>query len=83
MSKSVVIISAHRQAYGIDDVLEKGTMAVGELIKYLEENFDEDSPLVLSHDNGYTYGALDEDYFRDTEVGEDGEEIDNPEEQQQ
>ena len=83
MSKSVVIISAHRQAYGIDDVLEKGTMTVGELVKYLEENFDEDSPLVLSHDNGYTYGALDEDYFRDTEVGEDGGEIDNPEEQQQ
>ena len=83
MSTSVVIISAHRQAYGIDDILKAGTMTVGELIEYLQENFNEDSPLVLSHDNGYTYGALDENYFSDTEVGEDGEEIDNPEEQQQ
>ena len=65
MSKSVVIISAHRQAYGIDDVLKKGTMTVGELVKYLEENFDEDSPLVLSHDNGYTYGGI-----RDRDIDE-------------
>lgn len=75
MSKKIVIISAHRQAYRIDNVLKHSTMTVGELVKFLEENFDEDSPLILSHDNGYTYGALDADYFREAEVGEDGEEI--------
>lgn len=32
-------------------------MTVGELIETLS-NFDEDTPIYFSHDNGYTYGSL-------------------------
>ena len=34
-------------------------MTVRELIDFLEQ-LDEDAKVVLSHDNGYTYGWLDE-----------------------
>ena len=33
------------------------TMTVAELIAALEE-FDEDTPVILSHDSGYTYGGI-------------------------
>lgn len=33
------------------------TMTVGDLIELLED-YDEDMPIYLSHDNGYTYGAM-------------------------
>ncbi|SDO87136.1 hypothetical protein [Selenomonas ruminantium] len=61
-------IEAQRQAYGPDD-LKRKTMTVGEL-KRLLEDFDEDLPVILSHDNGYTYGSISddgisEDYYAD------------------
>ena len=49
-----LIIQAMRESYGKDDVR---TMTVGELIAALEE-FDEDTPVILSHDSGYTYGGI-------------------------
>ena len=49
-----LIIQAMREAYGPEDVK---TMTVGELIAALEE-FDEDAPVILSHDSGYTYGGI-------------------------
>ena len=49
-----LIIQAMRESYGQDDVR---TMTVGELIAALEE-FDEDTPVILSHDSGYTYGGI-------------------------
>lgn len=63
-------IEANRTCYGAQDV--RRTMTVGELIALLEE-FDEDTPVILSHDNGYTYGGITEadielDY---TEEGDD------------
>ena len=58
-------IEAARQAYGPDDLKYK-TMTVGEL-KRLLEDFDEDLPVILSHDGGYTYGAIsDRDISEDT-----------------
>lgn len=33
------------------------TLTVGELIKMLEE-FDEDRPVYVRNDNGYTYGSV-------------------------
>lgn len=65
-----IIIEAVREGYGTDQVRE--TMTAGELIAWLEQ-YDEDTPVFLSHDNGYTYGGITADRFeeRETEEGED------------
>lgn len=55
MENSFVIIDAKRESYGVHDI--ENTMTVSELIGLLEE-FDGDSRVILSHDNGYTYGAI-------------------------
>lgn len=60
-------ITARREAYGIEDIRE--TMTVGELVSYLTENFDEDTPIYLNHDDGYTFGGITEDFI--TEYDED------------
>ena len=49
-----LIINAMRESYGKDDIR---TMTVGELMRFLED-FDEDTPVILSHDSGYTYGGI-------------------------
>ena len=49
-----LMILAYREKYGKDDVR---TMTVGELREALEE-FDDDAKVILSHDNGYTYGGI-------------------------
>jgi hypothetical protein len=41
-------------------------MTVGELIEYLEQ-FDEDTKVYLSNDNGYTYGSITESSFEESE----------------
>lgn len=41
------------------------TMTVGELIEFLEQ-FDEDLPVYLNNDNGYTYGSITEDSFTES-----------------
>lgn len=66
MKKTFIVIDARREGYGPDQVMDN-TMTVGELIDYLRE-YDSDVPVILSHDNGYTYGAISdygitEDYF--------------------
>lgn len=62
-------ITARREAYGIEDI--RNTMTVGELVHFLTENFDDDTPIYLNHDNGYTFGGITED--RIIEEGEDDE----------
>lgn len=62
MEKQIVIIEAEREGY--DSTQVANTMTVGELIAYLEQ-FNEDSPVYLSHDNGYTYGGITERKFSD------------------
>ena len=52
-----VIIEAERTGYEPEQCGE--TMTVGELIELLE-GYDEDTPVYLSHDNGYSYGAINE-----------------------
>lgn len=66
MEKNVVVIEAIRQGYAIDQVVNR-TMTVGELIYLLESRFDEDQPIVFSHDGGYTYGALCEENISESE----------------
>lgn len=62
-----LMIQAMRESYGKDDVR---TMTVGELIAALEE-FDEEMPVILSHDSGYTYGGIRYDLMEEEEDEED------------
>lgn len=62
-----LIISAMRESYGKDDVR---TMTVAELIAALEE-FDDDMPVIMSHDSGYTYGGIRYDMMEEEEDEED------------
>jgi len=48
------------------------TMTVGELIAMLEQ-FDEDTPVYLKNDNGYTYGEIDEGSFEEEETEDEDE----------
>ena len=50
------------------------TMTVGELIEYLQDNCDEDMPVYLRNDNGYTYGNLDWSSFEEHEYADDDDE---------
>lgn len=69
-----VIIETNRAGYSKKDVVDR-TLTVGELIEVLED-YDEDSPVILSFDHGYTYGPIREGYF-DTDYLEDEEEDDD------
>ena len=48
------------------------TMTVQELMNYLEQ-FDEDTPVYIINDNGYTYGNIDYDSFTEGYEEEDEE----------
>lgn len=61
-NKKVLFIDANRNGYGIDQCGR--TMTVGELIAWLEQ-FDEDMPVYLRHDGGYTYGNIIERHFEE------------------
>ena len=53
-----ISIDGTRTSYTPTDIVEKvGTLTVGELIEILSD-FDEDLPVVLNNDNGYTYGEI-------------------------
>ena len=49
----------------------ENTMTVAELMAFLEE-FDEDTPVYIQNDNGYTYGSIDERSF-EYDSDEDGD----------
>lgn len=66
-----LMIAAEREGYSTDQI--RNTMTVGELIAYLEQ-FDEDEPVYLSHDRGYTYGGITENRFEEIEEEEEYEE---------
>ena len=66
-----LIINTSRDAYSTRDVY--GTMTVGDLKAFLED-VEDDTPIYLSFDNGYTYGAL-KDNRMDIEYGDDEEEF--------
>ncbi len=48
-------INAHRNGYDTEQCGR--TMTVGELIDWLSD-FDDDTPIYLKHDGGYTYGSI-------------------------
>ena len=65
-------INANRTGYSPDQI--RHTMTVAELVAALEE-FPEDAPVYMKHDNGYTYGGinwndLEEDWSEDEDLAE-------------
>ena len=65
-----LIYSTSREGYGIDQIHR--TMTAGELINF-HAQYDEDPPINLSFDNGYTYGGIVEGRFEEN-YGEDSDE---------
>lgn len=55
MAKTYLKIETSRDGYSVGQVGH--TVTVGDLI-YELENYDEDTPIYLSFDNGYTYGGI-------------------------
>lgn len=53
---SAIVFEAERIAYIVADIADSA-MTVGELYGYLQD-MDDDDIVVISHDNGYTYGSL-------------------------
>ena len=67
----IITIQTKREGYSPDQCGHTAT--VGDLIAYLSQ-WDEDTPVYLSNDNGYTYGSI-RDYDIDEEyVGDDDDE---------
>lgn len=66
-----LIINANRNGYAPEQCGR--TMTVAELMSYLEQ-FDDDLPVYLSHDNGYTYGSITEGDFEDMDEDDEDEE---------
>lgn len=64
-----ITIEAARESYKPE--LIHSTMTVGELIALLEE-YDEDAPIIISNDRGYTYGRISYDSIQEFD-GEDEE----------
>lgn len=64
---AALLIETERTGYAINQIYH--TLTVGELIAQLEQ-FDEDTPVYFSNDNGYTYGGIHYDSFKDYEEEE-------------
>ena len=56
MARTAYVFEARREGYGIDQL--DRPLTVGEFKAFLE-GLDDDALVILSHDNGYTYGRLD------------------------
>lgn len=69
-----LFIDGKRNGYGIDQCGR--TLTVGELIALLEE-YDDDRPVYLRNDNGYTYGSITERDITPAEEFEDEEDEDD------
>lgn len=58
-----LILNTSRDGYGIDQI--RNTMTVGDL-KYFLDDYDDDTPIYLSFDNGYTYGGISKEKFEES-----------------
>lgn len=78
--KSKLIINASRDGYSTSDI--RSTITINDLIDYLEYlkncEADGDTPVYLSFDGGYTYGAV---RTREMEVEYEQEEEEEEEEE--
>lgn len=68
MTQMVLTIDGRRDAYSVEQIMEHytPTMTVGQLIDYLGQ-YDDDTPVMINNDNGYTYGYINESSFREEE----------------
>lgn len=73
-TRSVAIVEVSRTDYSPGQVLaNRNTMTIGELKQMLEEYDDDDpTPIMFSHDNGYTYGPLQRGCIDIKEMDSDG-----------
>lgn len=55
MNKNIILLETRRDAYTPNEC--GATLTVGELIEILND-FDEETPVFFSNDNGYTFGAI-------------------------
>jgi len=72
MTKTIILIEGRRDGYTVEQI--DRTMTVGELINYLKD-FNEDAPVMLNNDNGYTYGSIERSSIEESEwsTDEDGD----------
>lgn len=73
----ILSIDGRRDGYAPSQI--RGTMTVGELIDYLSQ-FDEELPVMINNDDGYTYGSIDYDSFREEDDEDDEYEDDEDDE---
>lgn len=66
-----LIIDAKRERYSISQI--RRTLTVGELKDLLEE-YDDETPIYLSHDDGYSYGGLSYDSLNEKDTDDNDEE---------
>lgn len=66
-----LILEANRTGYGTDQI--NHTMTIGELMAFLQD-FDEDTKIYISNDNGYTYGGINYNDFREEDSKDEEEE---------
>lgn len=70
--QEIVLIDGRRSGYSPEQV--DGTMTVGELIAFLED-LDEDTPVMLCNDQGYTWGEITSCSIEVGTYDEDGETV--------
>lgn len=62
MPRCILMIDGNRNAYEPDQI--DYTMTVGELREFLER-YNDDTPVMLRNDRGYTYGSIGECDFHE------------------
>lgn len=67
----IITIQTKREGYSPEQCGHTAT--VGDLIAYLSQ-WDEDMPVYLSNDNGYTYGSIRDYDIDEEEYGDDDDE---------
>ena len=70
--QDIILIEGARTGYSPEQV--GTTLTVGELIEYLQD-YDEDTPVMLCNDRGYTYGAITYGSIECGTYDEDGETV--------
>lgn len=55
--EKALVFEAWREEYEVNDRVVNSSYTVRDLIEFLEQ-FDGNTKVLLSHDNGYTYGHL-------------------------
>ena len=74
MRKTVIYIEGRRDAYSADELIGR-TIKVGDLISILSQ-YDDDTPVMINNDNGYTFGRINGSTIDEADVDIDEEDDD-------